>query len=102
MAIDPNPQLLPGDLDSWPQAGTANAPPVGWTPLHLAATAGDAPRVRTLLAEGSRADARAVPADGCVGATALHCAVANGATAAVAALLAAGASPDAKDEAGYT
>jgi ankyrin repeat protein len=90
----PAPRLAPADL--------VNAPAVAWTPLHLAAHAGDLKQVLALLASGSAVDERAVPPDGCVGATPLHCAVASRSLQAIAALLAAGADRDARDETGYT
>lgn len=73
-----------------------------WSALHLAAFAGDAPRVQHLLASGARVDQRSVHDTGCVGATALHCAAAAGATEVVSMLAAAGADLRARDEAGYT
>lgn len=74
----------------------------GFTPLHIAASAGHARSVAALLAHGARADARSRCRGAYDGCTALHCAVAAGHAEVVDVLLAAGADPDARDECGYT
>lgn len=80
-------------------AGWLLALAAGWgcraapdTPLTTAATRGDAPRIRALLAEGVDPDDR----DG-RGWTALQWASRSGQTGAVAALLEGGAGPDVRD-----
>jgi ankyrin repeat protein len=66
-------------------------------PIHDAAKAGDVAKVRQLLANGAKVDARAKS-----GRTPLHWAARGGHADVVKALLAAGAKVDARDKDGWT
>ena len=86
----------PGWFDRPPRDVFASDP-LGWTPLHVAATRGDAAAIAVLVAAGAPLEARAEH-----GYTPLHEAAEGGHLDAVRALLAAGADRDALNGDGLT